>query len=82
MSHISYTELRQNLAKVMDEVCDSGAPMVVTRQGRRSVVMISEAEFEAMQETLHLLRTPANARHVMESVAQADAGRLIEREIE
>lgn len=81
MGHISYTELRQNLARVMDEVCDSHAPLVVTRQNARSVVMISEEEFESMQETLHLLRSPANAAHLLESLAQAKAGQVEPRDL-
>ena len=79
MGHVSYTDLRQNLARYMDEVCDSHAPLVVTRQNARSVVMISEEEYESMQETLHLLRNPANAAHLLESIAQADAGQGVPR---
>ena len=52
MSHVSYTELRSNLAKYMDEVCDSRAPLHITRQNARGVVMISEAEFEGILEVL------------------------------
>lgn len=82
MGHVSYTELRQNLAKLMDEVCDSRAPLVVTRQGGRSVVMISLEEFEGIEETLHLLRSPANAAHLLESIRQAESGQLIERDLD
>jgi len=81
MGHVSYTELRQNLATLMDEVCDSRAPLVVTRQGGRSVVMLSLEEYEGMEETLHLLRSPANAAHLLESIRQAEEGRLVERDI-
>ena len=58
MNHVSYTELRSNLAGFMDKVCDSRAPLLVTRQNARSVVMISEDEYEALMETVHLLRSP------------------------
>lgn len=81
MSPVSYTDLRQNLASFMDEVCDSRAPLVITRQKGRSVVMISQEEFESMVETLHLLRSPANAAWLLESIAQADAGNVVERNI-
>ena len=74
MSHISYTELRANLASYMDEVCDSRAPLLVTRQNARSVVMLAEDEYEAMVETLHLLRSPANAARLLRSIEKADAG--------
>jgi antitoxin YefM len=79
MSHVSYTELRANLAKYMEEVCDSRTPLHITRQNARTVVMISEAEYEGMMETLHLLRSPANAARLLRSIEQANAGHLGER---
>ena len=81
MSHVSYTDLRKNLAKYMDEVSDSRAPLHVTRQNARSVVMLSEEEYNGMVETLHLLRSPANADRLMRSIAAADAGKLSKRSL-
>ncbi|MGI8526470.1 MAG: type II toxin-antitoxin system Phd/YefM family antitoxin [Pseudolabrys sp.] len=76
MAHISYTELRANLAGLMDEVCDSRAPLVVTRQNARSVVMLSEAEYDGLMETVHLLRSPANAARLFQSIDQANKAAL------
>jgi antitoxin YefM len=81
MSHVSATELRANLATYMDEVCDSRDVLVVTRQHARSVVMVSEEEYRGMLETLHLLKSPANADRLLRSIAEADAGRLVEHEL-
>jgi len=81
MSHVTYTDLRANLAKYMDEVCDSHAPLHVTRQNARSVVLVSEEEYDGMMETLHLLRSPANAERLLRSIAHADEGKLVEREL-
>jgi antitoxin YefM len=81
MAHVSYTELRTNLAKYMDEVCDSRSPLHITRQNARTVVMVSEEEYEGMLETLHLLRSPANAARLRSSIRVADAGKLVERDI-
>jgi antitoxin YefM len=81
MSHVSYTELRSNLATYMDEVCDSRAPLFVTRQNARSVVLVAEDEYEAIMETLHLLRSPANAEHLIRSIAEADAGNFVEHDL-
>jgi antitoxin YefM len=81
MSHVSYTELRANLAKYMDEVCESRDALLVTRQNARSVVLISQDEYEAMMETLHLLRSPANAARLIRSIQEADSGNLIEHEL-
>jgi antitoxin YefM len=78
MKHASYTDLRANLAKYMDEVCDTRDALLVTRQNARSVVLISEEEYEGMLETLHLLRSPANAARLLQSIEDADAGKLAE----
>jgi antitoxin YefM len=81
MGHVNYTDLRQNLARYMDEVCDSNAPLVVTRQNARSVVMISQDEYDSMTETLHLMRSPRNALRLIQAMEDAKAGRLTEREL-
>lgn len=81
MANVSYTELRSNLAAYMDQVCDDRAPLVVTRQNARSVVMISEEEYEGLVETVHLLKSPANAARLLRSIAEADEGKLVAREL-
>ena len=81
MTHVSYSELRNNLASYMDEVCDSRAPLVVTRQNARSVVLMSEDDYEGLMETLHLLKSPANAARLLRSIEDADQEKLKEREI-
>ena len=82
MAQMSYTDLRQNLARAMDEVIESRAPLLITRQGGQgNVVMIAEAEFEGWQETVHLLRSPTMARRLVGAVAAADAGRTTERDL-
>ncbi|MGH6664406.1 MAG: type II toxin-antitoxin system Phd/YefM family antitoxin [Pseudolabrys sp.] len=81
MAHVSYTELRNNLSDLMDEVCDSRAPLLVTRQNARSVVMVSEDEYQGLMETVHLLRSPANTRRLLESIAEANSGRSTELEL-
>ena len=81
MSHVSYSELRANLAGFMDKVCDTHAPLLVTRQNARSVVMLSEQDYEGLMQTVHLLRSPANAARLLESIRQADAGELSEHDV-
>ena len=72
----SYTHVRQNLARVMDQVCKSRAPLIISRQNAESVVMMSLEEFNAWEATLHLLRSPRNARRLRQSIAHAQAGKL------
>ncbi len=81
MDHVSYTELRQNLKKHLDKVCDDRAPLLVTRRNGESVVMLALSEYESLEETLHLLSDPANAERLLRSIAQAEAGQLVEHDI-
>lgn len=75
MEAITYTEARNNLAHTMDKVNDDHAPIIITRQNGQPVVMMSLEDFEAWQETDYLLRSPANARRLLESVEQDRKGR-------
>jgi antitoxin YefM len=80
-SHVNYTDFRERLAAYMDQVWDSRAPLHVTRQGGRAVVVISKEEFDGWMETVHLLRSPANARRLLEAIVAANAGKLDEHDL-
>ena len=80
MPHVRLTDFRQNIATHFDKVIESRAPLLVTRQGSEAVVVMAEGEYESMQETLHLLSTPANSDRLRTSIAQLDAGEVIERD--
>ncbi|HZU90921.1 MAG TPA: type II toxin-antitoxin system prevent-host-death family antitoxin [Stellaceae bacterium] len=82
MGYVSYTELRQNLKRYLDGVCESRAPLVVTRQNGEPVVMLSLKEYESLEETLHLLRDPANAERLLRSIEQAEEGGLVEHDLD
>ena len=81
MDHVSYTELRQNLKKHLDKVCDDRAPLLVTRRNGEAVVMMPLSDYEGMEETLYLLSDPANAEHLRKSIAEADAGKLVPHDL-
>ena len=74
MTPVSYSALRQNLAHYMDETCSNRDPILVTRQGADSVVMLSLAEYEGLMETVHLLRSPVNAKRLLEAINSAETG--------
>jgi antitoxin YefM len=82
MATISYTDFRQHLAKYMDQVWKSRAPLRVTRQNARPVIVLAEDEYEGMVETLHLLRSPVNADRLVRSIKSAEAGELTENDID
>jgi antitoxin YefM len=81
MNVLTYSDTRANLKTVMDKVVDDRAPVVVTRQSGEPVVMVSLADWNAIEETLHLLSSPANAKRLMESIQQMDSGKGVEREL-
>jgi antitoxin YefM len=73
MDAITYTTARANLAATMDRVCDNHEPIVVTRNAQ-SVVMMSLEDYNALEETAYLLRSPKNALRLLESIAELEAG--------
>lgn len=81
MDVLTYSDTRANLKEVMDRVVDDRAPVIVTRARGEAVVMVSLADWNAMEETLHLLSSPANAQRLAEAIAQLNAGGGVEREI-
>jgi antitoxin YefM len=74
MQTVSYTEARDNLKKVMDKAVADRAPLLITRQRGENVVMISADEWAGMEEMLHLMASPANAKRLLESIAELEAG--------
>ena len=81
MDAIPYSRLRSNLATEMDRVCADHAPIIVTRKASSSVVMISLEDYEALEETAYLLRSPKNARRLLEAIAELEAGGGTAREL-
>jgi antitoxin YefM len=81
MDAIPYTRLRANLANEMDRVCEDHTPLIVTRKASSSVVMISLDDYTTLEETSYLLRSPRNARRLLESIAQLEADGGTEREL-
>lgn len=81
MDAMTYSTARANLAGVMNRVCEDHEPLIITRNGDQSVVMLSLDDYKALEETAYLLRTPANARRLLTSIAQLNAGQAVEREL-
>lgn len=81
MEAATYTAVRQNLAQTMDKVIRDHSPVIVTRQKSESVVIMSLADFEALEETAYLLRSPKNARRLLDSIASLESGGGTERSL-
>ena len=74
MHAISYSAARANLAKTMDPVCDDHTALIITRNGEAAVVMLSLADYQALEETAYLLRSPKNARRLLGALEELAAG--------
>ncbi|HEX8535032.1 MAG TPA: type II toxin-antitoxin system prevent-host-death family antitoxin [Allosphingosinicella sp.] len=81
MDVVSYSDARANLKGVMDRVVNDRTHVVITRQKAEAVVVVSLEDWNAMEETMHLLSTPANAERLRESIRQLENGGGTEREL-
>lgn len=76
MTSTTYSRARANLARLMDEVVEDREVVVIQRRGAEPVAMIAASELASLEETAHLLRSPANARRLLEALARAEEGAL------
>lgn len=81
MDVLTYSDARANLKDVMDRVVEDRTQVVVTRQKAEAVVMVSLSDWNAIEETMHLLSTPVNAARLRGSIDQLEAGNGMERQL-
>ena len=81
MDAISYSEVRATLAAAMDRVCENHQPIIITRQGKPSAVLISLEDYESLDETAYLMRSPENARRLTNSIRELEAGLGVTKQI-
>ena len=81
MDSMSYTAARSNLAKTMEQVCNDHTPVAITRKGQGAVVLISMDDFQALEETAYLLRSPKSTRRLIEAIAEFEDAAGTEREL-
>jgi antitoxin YefM len=74
MKTMSYTESRARYAEVLDSVVNDREEVVITRAGHEPVVLMSLADFESLRETAYLMRSPANARRLLDAMERLEAG--------
>ncbi len=75
MTAITYTAARENLAATMNRVCEDHDPVIITRNRNQAVIMVSLEDYESLQETAYLLRSPLNAQRLSEGIAQLEKGK-------
>jgi antitoxin YefM len=81
MDAITYSTARANLASTMNRVCEDHEPLIITRNSEQSVVMLSLDDYNALEETAYLLRSPANARRLLSAMKQLSEGGGQERQL-
>ena len=77
----TYTDARNNLRQLIDEVVDTSTETVITSKGGRDVVVMSLADYNGWSTTNHLLSTPENASRLLKAVEDVKAGRVIKRDL-
>ena len=82
MKAITYTAARESLASTMDRVCVDHDPVIITRNRDQAVVMISLEDYESLEETAYLLRSPANARRLLDSISDLQGSGGITKSID
>lgn len=81
MRIVSFTEARNNLKSVLDSVVNDADTAVITRRDAEDAVVMSLDYYNSLMETVHLLRSPANAEHLQRSIAQFKAARVTQRDL-
>lgn len=81
MQAITYTEARQNLAGTMSKVTEDFEPVLITRGKGGNCVLMSYEQYSSLEETAYLMRSPANAQRLLDSMAELKQGKGIEREL-
>ncbi len=83
MRTTSYSELRKNLTRTLDRVTADHEPVIITRdRGKPAAVLMSLEDYASFEETRYLLRSPANAERLVESIAELDAGKGTARKLD
>ena len=81
MKTMSYTESRARYAEVLDSVVNDREEVVITRAGHEPVVIMSLADFESLRETASLMRSPVNARRLLDAMERLEAGEGTEHQL-
>lgn len=81
MRIVTFTEARNNLRTVLDQVIEDADYTVIKRRDAEDAVVMSVETFDSFMETFHLLRSPANVRHLSRSIDQYERGEVQEREL-
>ena len=78
---LNYAQARQNLKPLMDAVIEDRIAITITRTTSEPVIMMAKTEYDALMETLHLIRSPRNATRLREAIDEIDRGDVVSVEV-
>lgn len=81
MNVVSFTDARNGLKRVLDQVVNDSICTIITRRDAEDAVVMSLDYYNSLMETAHLLKSPANAAHLARSIEQYRNGQTVEREL-
>ncbi len=81
MKSKTYTEAREKLSDIIDKVCEDHDPLIITKRRDKAVVLMSLDDYESLKETSYLLKSPRNARRLLESIKELEEGRGTEMDL-
>jgi antitoxin YefM len=81
MNAMTYTEARETLAATIRRVCRDHVPVIITRKREDSVVMMAQEDYDSLTESAYLLRSPKNARRLLDSIQELESGKGQERQL-
>lgn len=81
MNAMTYTEARETLAATIRRVCRDHVPVIITRKREDSVVMMAQEDYDSLTESAYLLRSPKNARRLLDAIRELESGKGQERQL-
>ena len=81
MEVVNFTEARNNLKSIFDNVCQNNEEIIVNRKNGENVVIISLDAYNALKETEYLLASKKNRKHLMDSIRELREGKGVEKEL-
>jgi len=81
MQAVNYSNARNNLKTIINDVCNNYEPVIITNKNGKNVIMLSLDEYNSIQETMYLLSNSANRDRLLKSIAQVEQGKVKERKL-
>jgi len=82
MNALTYSTARANLAGLMEKICEDHSPVIITKKGDTSVVMMSLEDYDSMEETAYLLRSPKNAERIKTAIKDIKKRNVVRKTLE